>query len=71
MCVRYETDGQICKRRETVELRSEPINAGPVPIGQRKTARIATHAGSLVRVAYLPSDPSKAILAGNTGPMNE
>lgn len=51
--------------------RSEPIKIGPVPIGQRKTAKIATRAGSRVRAAYLPGDPSKAILADNTGLMNE
>lgn len=69
--VRYEVDGQAYECRETVKLKSEFIKIGSVPIGQRKTAKIATRAGSQVRVAYLPSDPSKAILADNTGLMNE
>ena len=59
------------ERSVTVKLRSEPINAGPAPIGHRKTGKIATRVGSRVRVAYLPSDPSKAIPADNTGLMNE
>lgn len=56
---------------ETVKLRSGPIKAGPVSIGQRKIAKIATRVGGRVRVAYLSSDPSKAILADNMGLMNE
>ena len=69
--VRYEVDGRAYECRETVKLKSEPIKVGPVPIGQRKTAKIATRVGSQVRVAYLPGDPSMAILADNTGLMNE
>lgn len=71
VCVRYKVNGQTYECRETVKLKSEPIKVGPVPIGQRKTAKIATRVGSRVRVAYLPVDPSKAILADNTGMMNE
>ena len=56
---------------KTVKLRSGPIKAGSVSIGQRKIAKIATRVGGRVRVAYLPSDPSKAILAENMGLMNE
>lgn len=71
VCVRYEVDGRTYECRETVKLKSEPIKIGPVPIGQRKRGKIASRVGSKVRVAYLPSDPSKAILADNTGLMNE
>lgn len=71
VCVRYEVDGRTYECRETVKLKSELIKIGPVPIGQRKRGKIATRVGSKVRVAYLPSDPSKAILAGNAGLMNE
>ena len=59
------------ERSVTVKLRSEPINAGPAPIGHRKTAKIAMRTGSQVRVAYLSGDPSKTIPADNTGLMNE
>ena len=69
--VRYEVDGRAYECRETVKLKSEPIKIGPVPVGQRKTAKIATRMGGRVRVAYLPSDPSKAILSDNAGLMNE
>ena len=71
VCVRYEVDGRTYECRETVKLKSELIKIGPVPIGQRKRGKIATRVGSKVRVAYLPSDPSKAILADNAGLMNE
>ena len=71
VCVRYEVDGQIYECCETVKLRSEPIKIGHVTIGQRKTAKIATRVGGQVRVAFLPSDPSKAILADSTGLLNE
>ena len=71
VCVRYEVDGRTYECRETVKLKSELIKIGPVPIGQRKRGKIAMRVGSKVRVAYLPSDPSKAILADNTGLMNE
>ncbi|MDM8245587.1 hypothetical protein QUW40_03125 [Collinsella tanakaei] len=71
VCVRYEVDGQIYECCETVKLRSEPIKIGSVLIGQRKTAKIATHVGARVRVAHLPNDPSKAILADSTGLLNE
>lgn len=69
--VRYEVGGKTCECRETVKLRSGPIMVCPVPIGQCKTSKIATRVGSQVLVAYLPSDPSKAIPADNTGLMNE
>lgn len=71
VCVRYEVDGRTYECRETVKLKSELIKIGPVPIGQRKRGKIASRVGSKVRVAYLPSDPSKAILADNAGLMNE
>ena len=71
VCVRYEVDGRTYECRETVKLESELIKIGPIPIGQRKRGKIASHVGSQVRVAYLPSDPSKAILVDNTGLMNE
>lgn len=71
VCVRYEVDGRTYECRETLKLESELIKIGPVPIGQRKRGKIATRVGSKVRVAYLPSDPSKAILADNAGLMNE
>ena len=54
-----------------MNVRSELIKVGPIPMGQRKTAKIAARVGGQVRVAYLPGDPSKAILAGNTGLKNE
>ena len=57
--------------RETVKLRSEPIRFGPVPMEQRTIGGLTMLVGSQVRVAYLPGDPSKAILADNTGLMNE
>lgn len=70
-CVRYEVDGRTYECRETLKLESELIKIGPVPIGQRKRGKIASRVGSKVRVVYLSSDPSKAILADNTGLMNE
>ena len=54
-----------------MKLSSELIRLGPVPIGQRKRGKIASREGSLVRVAYLPEDPSRAILADNTGLASE
>lgn len=71
MHVRYEVGGKTYECHETVKLRSELIEAGPVSMGQRKIAKIAARVGSPVRVAHLSSDPSKAILADNTGLMNE
>ena len=70
-CVRYEVDGRTYECRETVKLESEVIKIGPIPIGQRKRSKIAMRVGSPMSVAYLPSDPSRAILADNTGLMNE
>lgn len=67
--VRYEVDGVAYECREGVAMASEAIKVGPVPIGQRKVARIPSKEGSRVRVAYLPEDPSKAILADNQGLM--
>ena len=69
--VRYEVDGVSYECHETVKLSSELIRLGPVPIGQRKRGKIASREGSLVRVAYLPEDPSRAILADNTGLVSE
>lgn len=71
VCVRYEVGGRTYECRETVKLESELIKIGPVPVGQRKRGKVASRVGSKMRVAYLPSDPSKAILADNTGLMNE
>lgn len=69
--VRYEVDGQTYECRETVKLKCESIRIGPLPIGRRKAAKIATHVGSRARVAYLPGDPPKTIFADNTGLMNK
>ena len=69
--VRYEVGGVTYERRETVKLTSEAIKLGHIPIGQRKRGKIASREGSLVRVAYLPEDPSRAILADNTGLVSE
>ena len=49
---------------------SELVKLGPIPIGQRKRGKIASRVGSQVRVAYLPEDPSRAILADNSGLVN-
>lgn len=68
--VRYEVDGMTYECHETVKLSSEPIRLGRVPVGQRKRGKIPSRMGSAVRVAYLPTDPSKAILADNKGLMN-
>ena len=68
--VRYEVDGVSYECRESVKLASEAIKLGPVPIGQRKVGRIPSEEGSRVRVAYLPEDPSKAILVDNRVLMN-
>lgn len=68
--VRYVVDGTAYECHETVKLTSEPIKLGPVPVGQRKRGKIPSSVGSEVRVAYLPADPSKAILADNGGLMN-
>lgn len=68
--VRYEVDGVTYERRETVKLTSEAIKLGPIPIGQRKHGKIPSRVGCAVPVAYLPEDPSKAILVGNDGLMN-
>lgn len=67
----YEVDGQTYECCETVKLKSEFIKIGPIPIGQRKRGKIASRVGCAVRVAYLPSGPSKAILADNGGLVNE
>ena len=58
------------ERHETVKLTSEAIKLGPIPIGQRKRGKIPSSVGDTVRVAYLPTDPSKAILTDNKGLMN-
>ena len=68
--VRYEVDGTEYECRESVKLASEAIKLGPIPIGQRKRGKIPSRVGETVRVAYLPADPSKAILADNKGLMN-
>ena len=68
--VRYEVNGTAYECHETVKLTSEPIKLGPVPVGQRKRGKIPSSVGSEVRVAYLPDDPSKAILSDNGGLMN-
>lgn len=68
--VRYEVGGMTYERRETVKLTSEAIKLGPIPIGQRKHGKIPSRVGCTVPVAYLPEDPSMAILVGNDGLMN-
>lgn len=69
--VRYEVDGRPYELREPLALRSEAIRLGPVPIGQRKTPKLGSVApGSRVEVAYLPGDPSRALIVGNDGLMN-
>lgn len=68
--VRYEVDGTEYERRETVKLTSEAIKLGPIPIGQTKRGKIPSSVGDTVRVSYLPTDPSKAILTDNKGLMN-
>ena len=70
VCVRYEVDGTEYERRETVKLTSEAIKLGPIPIGQTKRGKIPSSVGDTVRVSYLPTDPSKAILTDNKGLMN-
>lgn len=68
--VRYEVDGVAYECHESVRLTSKAIKLGPVPIGQEKVEKIPSEVGYTVRVAYLPTDPSKAILADNQGIMN-
>lgn len=68
--VRYEVDGTEYERHETVKLTSEAIKLGPIPIGQTKRGKIPSSVGDVVRVSYLPTDPSKAILTDNKGLMN-
>lgn len=68
--VRYEVDGISYECHETVKLASELVKLGPIPIGQCKRGKIASRVGSQVRVAYLPEDPSRAILADNSGLVN-
>lgn len=68
--VRYEVDGTEYERRETVKLTSEAIKLEPIPIGQTKRGKIPSSVGDTVRVSYLPTDPSKAILTDNKGLMN-
>ena len=68
--VRYEVEGTEYECRESVKLSSESIKLGPIPVGQRKRGKIPSSVGSTVRVAYLPSDPSKALLTDNKGLMN-
>lgn len=68
--VRYEVDGTEYECHETVKLTSEAIKLGPIPIGQTKRGKIPSSVGDVVRVAYLPTDPSKAILTDNKGLMN-
>ena len=53
-----------------MKLASELVKLGPIPIGQRKRGKIASRVGSQVRVAYLLEDPSRAILADNSGLVN-
>lgn len=68
--VRYEVDGTEYECRESVKLTSEAIKLGPIPIGQTKRGKIPSSVGDVVRVSYLPTDPSKAILTDNKGLMN-
>lgn len=68
--VRYEVDGTAYECHETVKLTNKAIRIGPIPIGQRKLGKIPSRVGCTVPVAYLPEDPSKAILVGNSGLMN-
>lgn len=67
--VRYRVDGVDYTFRETLKVRSSAIKLGPVSIGQRKTYVLDCSPGSTVRVNYLPSDPSRAILTDNRGVM--
>lgn len=67
--VRYRVDGVDYTFRETLKVRSSAIKLGPVPIGRRKTYVLDCSLGSTVRVNYLPSDPSRAILTDNRGVM--
>ena len=68
-CVRYRVDGAEYTFRETLKVKSSAIKLGSVPIGQRKTYVLDCAPGSTVRVSYLPSDPSRAILTDNRGVM--
>ena len=67
--VRYRVDGAEYTFHETLKVKSNAIKLGAVPIGQRKTYVLDCALGSTVRVNYLPSDPSRAILTDNRGVM--
>lgn len=69
--VRYEVGGRAYELEEALALRSEAVRLGPVPVGQRKVPKLGdVRPGRKVEVAYLPDDPSQALVVGNDGLMN-
>jgi len=68
--VEYQVDSTTYQISESIKLKSSVIKLGPIPIGQRKTAKINTRMGSKVKINYNPDIPSMAYLTDNKGIIN-
>lgn len=68
--VKYCVDGINYEIKETAKLKSSPVKAFGIPIGQKKTFVLGSvQAGDTVTVRYDKNNPQKAVIYGNDGIM--
>ena len=69
--VKYSVQGKEYIIQESLKLRSVPIKAGKMPIGQRKIPVLGKiELGKSLTVKYNPLKPQKAYIVGNDGIAN-
>ena len=65
--VEFFVNGQAYIIKENITVKSIPIKAGKIPIGQRKIEYITEGIGEKVFVKYNPGNPKQAYLRDNVG----
>lgn len=64
----YTVDGKVYRVSETLKYRSEAIQVGKIPVGQRRVPRMGpVEEGCAVTVRYDPAHPEIALIEGNDG----
>lgn len=64
----YTVDGRVYRVSETFKYRSEAIQVGKIPVGQRRIPRMGpVEEGCAVTVRYDPAHPEVALIEGNDG----
>lgn len=64
----YTVDGKVYRVSETLKYRSEAIQVGKIPVGQRRIPRMGpVEEGCAVTVRYDPAHPEIALIEGNDG----